>query len=69
MLTWQAYLASGLTAANDTIESGRAAAAQLALLRQRAVDLSLEQLEPGLVEVGYCAHLRPAWVPCNVRLL
>lgn len=48
----QAYVADGLAAANATLAATVDLQGQLAAIRQRTVDLGLEQLQPGLLEVG-----------------
>ncbi|KAL4855091.1 Mitochondrial metalloendopeptidase OMA1 [Chlorella vulgaris] len=47
----QAYVASGLEAANLTLGATQAVQSDLTAMRQRALDLNLERFRPGLVQV------------------
>lgn len=55
-------MADGLAAANATLAATRDLQGQLASIRQRALDLGLEQLQPGLLEVCGLGGM-----PCGCR--
>lgn len=48
----QEYVAAGLSTANLTLAAADEVERQLAAIRQRALDLSLDQLQPGVLQVG-----------------